>query len=159
MRIVCPSCAANFDVPDSLLPAGRVVRCARCGSDWTPIAVAATALAPGLPSEEQPAPPTPNPQSAEEPAAAAPDGEPGSIQPARRPAPPQRPTAMERLASSPAKPRYSPAPRLAWVASLALLAALVWSGYHWRTQIMDHWPPSARLYAAFGLQAEPKRGP
>ena len=43
MRITCPSCSAGYEVPDSLMPAGRIVRCARCGSEWTPVAVSAVA--------------------------------------------------------------------------------------------------------------------
>jgi len=37
MRIACPSCSATYEVPDSLVTVGRVVRCARCGGDWTPV--------------------------------------------------------------------------------------------------------------------------
>ena len=40
MRITCPTCSAAYDVPDSLMTAGRVVRCARCGGNWTPVAAA-----------------------------------------------------------------------------------------------------------------------
>ncbi len=37
MRIVCPSCAATYDVPVPQLAPGRSVRCARCSTDWTPV--------------------------------------------------------------------------------------------------------------------------
>ena len=34
MRIVCPACAAAYEVPEARLRPGLVVRCARCGADW-----------------------------------------------------------------------------------------------------------------------------
>jgi hypothetical protein len=42
---------------------------------------------------------------------------------------------------------------LGWVASLVVLAALLVSAAHWRAPIMQHWPPSIRLYTALGAQA------
>ncbi len=36
MRIDCPGCAAAYDVPASVLTARRVMRCARCGTEFTP---------------------------------------------------------------------------------------------------------------------------
>lgn len=47
MRIVCPSCAATYDVPDAALAPGRPVRCTRCGTEWAPLSAAPPALAPG----------------------------------------------------------------------------------------------------------------
>lgn len=56
MRIVCPSCSATYEVPDSLVTAGRVVRCARCGADWTPLA-AVPAMEPEFTTVETVEPP------------------------------------------------------------------------------------------------------
>jgi predicted Zn finger-like uncharacterized protein len=142
MRIACPSCAAAYDVPDSLVPAGRGVRCARCGSDWTP--VQATAPAPDLPPPASEASPLPSsvPETAEARGVSAAAAEP-------EPAP--RLSAMDRLAAHPAWPRSRLRLRLAWAASLLLLALAGWSGYAWRFQIIEVWPPSARMYAAFGV--------
>ena len=36
MRTVCPSCQAAYDVPTSVLDAGRTLRCARCATDFRP---------------------------------------------------------------------------------------------------------------------------
>jgi predicted Zn finger-like uncharacterized protein len=36
VRITCPTCSAEYDVPGSLAP-GRSVRCARCGNQWAPV--------------------------------------------------------------------------------------------------------------------------
>ena len=39
MRIVCPACEAEYEVPDTLLANGpRKVRCARCAREWEPFA-------------------------------------------------------------------------------------------------------------------------
>lgn len=34
MRITCPSCAAEYEVPAPRLSSGKKVRCARCGAEW-----------------------------------------------------------------------------------------------------------------------------
>jgi predicted Zn finger-like uncharacterized protein len=136
MRIVCPTCSAAYDVPDSLVTAGRSVRCARCGGDWTPVAVAA-------PEPDLPPPPVaaPAPVPVAEPAAAA------VVATAR-------PSAMDRLAAHAALPRPSVRLRLAWVASLVLLALLAGGAYAWRSDVVAAWPASARAYAAFGLHPQ-----
>jgi len=41
MRVACPECTAEYDLPDALaarLGEGRTVRCARCGTTWAPAA-------------------------------------------------------------------------------------------------------------------------
>ena len=122
MRIVCPSCSAAYDVPDSLVTAGRTVRCARCGGDWTPVKAAAP----------EPPPPATEP-------------------PATQAMPTARQSAMDRLAAQPALPPKSMRLQLAWAGSLVLLALLVSAAYVWRSDVVAAWPPSARAYSAFGL--------
>lgn len=127
MRLECPSCAAAYDVPDTLLKPGQPVRCVRCHALWQPspdaIPEPAPTAPPALPPPSRPNPPAP-------------------LQPGRPPA-----------VSTPARrPRASlAAPVLAWVASLAVLvgagAALV---YH-RAAVIEAWPPAARLFLALGL--------
>ncbi len=134
MRIVCPSCSASYDVPDSLITPGRVVRCARCSGEWLPVAA-----------------PTPEPMPR--------PAEPGPIRTADAPlvdAWPIRGSAMDRLAAHPAWPRSSLGLRLAWFASVVLLILAAVGAFTWRTEIMAAWPPSTRAYAAFGLH--PKQG-
>jgi predicted Zn finger-like uncharacterized protein len=36
VRITCPTCSAEYDVPGTLA-AGRSVKCARCGNKWAPV--------------------------------------------------------------------------------------------------------------------------
>jgi hypothetical protein len=66
---------------------------------------------------------------------------------------------MERLALPSARPLSLVRLRLTWLASLLLLAFLAWAAYAWRVQIATAWPPSARVYAAFGMQLAPGRSP
>jgi predicted Zn finger-like uncharacterized protein len=146
MRIACPSCSVAYDVPDSLLKAGRVVRCAGCGGEWTPVEARA---------EPEPVPPPEPPPSAPEPPPAVPaqpppDRAPPVAEPAPRPA-----SAMDRLVQPPTRSSSLVRLRLAWLASAVLLASLAWGTYAWRAQIVTVWPPSARLYAAFGMQPVP----
>jgi predicted Zn finger-like uncharacterized protein len=141
MRIVCPSCSAAYDVPDSLMTAGRSVRCARCGGDWTPVA-----HVPDEPDLPPPPAPTPAPVAT----AAAPAAEAVAT---------VRPSAMDRLAAHAALPPPSTRLRLAWAASILLLALLFGAAFAWRSQIVAAWPPSARAYAAFGLHPQPGSTP
>jgi predicted Zn finger-like uncharacterized protein len=140
MRIVCPTCSAAYDVPDSLVTAGRSVRCARCGGDWTPVEIAA-------PEPSPPLEPTVAP--AEEPV---PVAEP----PAAPVVATARPSAMDRLAAHADLPRPSVRLPMAWGASLVLLVLLAGGAYVWRSDVVAAWPPSARAYAAFGLHPQPE---
>ena len=146
MRIVCPTCSAAYDVPDSLVTAGRTVRCARCHGDWAPVvAVPVPAPAP-LPESEL---------AAVEPAVPPPPAVPAIDNGAMRSA--SRPSAMDRLAAHPVRPPSRTRLRMAWAASLVVLVLLVLGGYAWRDQIAAAWPPSARMYAVFGMH--PDRSP
>lgn len=153
MRIACPSCAAEYDVPEAALAAGpRLMRCTRCGHRFE-------AAAPP-PAEPPPAPaPEPAPEPAPDPA---PDPgaprrgasalRPESAPPAEPPAPPPPPA----LAPAPERPLDPPPqpPRgaliLAWLLSLAVLAGLGWALWRYRDAIIESFPPAARLYGLFG---------
>lgn len=137
MRIVCPICSATYEVKDSLLSPGRTVRCVRCGEQWVPI----SDEEPEIPEE----PPAAEPEPPEAPA--------GPPPPLREPAaPPPTLTAMERLASQPAA--LPPRPRglrVAWAASIIAVGLICWGLIMWRTELVQAWPPSARLYDMLGL--------
>jgi predicted Zn finger-like uncharacterized protein len=120
MRIGCPTCSATYDVPDRLLPPGRVTRCARCGGEWVPLA------------QRRPEPP-PVALAVTPPAVSA-----AVIQPVVYPL---RDASSTRL-------------RLAWAASLVILALAIGAAFTWRNEIEAAWPASARAYAALG--AHPK---
>ena len=138
MRIECPSCAAAYIVPDSLVTPGRAVRCARCDGEWVPVS------APPMEIEEA-EPPPPEPVA------------PVITEPEREPEPAPRSTrlsAMDRLAAHPAASHSPPGLRLAWAGSLIVLVLAVGAVFTWRSEIVAAWPPSARAYALFGLQPE-----
>ncbi|MBU8541100.1 zinc-ribbon domain-containing protein [Falsiroseomonas tokyonensis] len=140
MRISCPNCAAEYDVPDSALAAGpRLLRCARCEHKFTaalPEAVAEPAAEPPAAAAETPAEPAPAETPAAEPA----------------PPPPPEPArlAQDRLSDAPASPpdRFALA---GWLVTLLVLVLAAYAGFAWRAEVMEAWPPSQRLYALLGL--------
>lgn len=123
MRIVCPSCAARYEIADGTLTVARIVRCSRCAQEWTQepvVLVDAGASAPVAAAQEPEPMPEAAPDSPVEPAPADP----------RTGAQPDR--TGRRLTS-------------AWIASGLLLAALALLVYLYRAEIEFAWPPSARL--------------
>jgi predicted Zn finger-like uncharacterized protein len=136
MRITCPSCSAGYEVPDSLMPAGRIARCARCGGEWTPVAVSAVA---GEADADA--------RTVEQALPGAEDAAPWSV---------ARQSAMDRLAANPVRTPSRLPLGLAWAASVLVLVLAVWAGFAWRADIAAAWPPSARVYGLFGFQANAK---
>lgn len=162
MLIECPRCAARYDVAAALIgPAGKSVRCAKCGNVW---------LA-RLPEDAQ-APAEPPPQWPEPPQRAG-----GSIQPGDIPAPPveaEDPALAELRAaqqvrggkggagfaqfptpsqpSEATRPRFAAAAAIGWVVTLIVLGAAGWAGYTYRDAVVQAWPPSERIYLALGLR-------
>jgi predicted Zn finger-like uncharacterized protein len=69
MRLICPNCDAQYEVPDDVMPvSGRDVQCSNCGQTWfqhhpdhTPEDEAAAPAAPPLDEETAPPPPPPPP--------------------------------------------------------------------------------------------------
>ena len=144
MRIACPACNAAYQVPDDQLSEGRMVRCARCGTDWAPIE-------PIPATDEEPA----RPEAAAAPVAEAREPE---------PAPEPRRMAIEEdipIPRPPVLPPPPPKPRvplllvLAWVVSLAVVGGAIAGLYAGRERVMRVWPPSIRAYAALGLAGQP----
>jgi predicted Zn finger-like uncharacterized protein len=179
MRVACPSCSAAYEVPDQMLgPTQRLLRCARCGTEWPVAATIAKPPARPAPESEpesdaqsEPGPgadqrPGPEPKSGPEP-------EPPAAPAAPRPPPaltiqaaPGRPERMLRPPLPQAEwtgPGPGAQPRrqsrkqagigawFAWLGSIALLALLVWAAYAYRSQVMRIWPPSQRLYVILDL--------
>jgi predicted Zn finger-like uncharacterized protein len=129
MRIVCPSCSAAYDVPEARLRPGRVVRCTRCGKEWSPV-----------PKKDEIAFPEPY------------GGHSSSHHPPSLP--PSGPTAMDRLASQPRSPADGAWLRVAWLSSIAVVLALILAFILAREPIMHAWPASERLYSILGLTQE-----
>ncbi len=140
MRITCPSCAAEYEVPGPLAP-GRAVRCARCGHQWPPAAPELASPEPARPEPAMEPEPEPVPWPAPAPEPPAPEL-PVTAPPVTAP-PSRRPLAL----------RVPPgaALALAWLGSAMLIAALVMAALVFRKPVMHAWPPSIRLFAALGL--------
>lgn len=102
MRLTCPNCGAQYEVPDEVIPqAGRDVQCSNCGDTWFQ-----THRDHPLPEDDEDAgadtweevtpDPAAAPQKADEPADHAP--------PASDPAEPERPAPAEPPAPTPDRP-------------------------------------------------------
>ena len=160
MRIVCPNCAAAYDVPDQVLAGPpRLFRCARCAHEWTPAFVPLPLPAPDVPM----APPKPMP-----------------VKPAAIGLPPDYPAPAQgsMLAMSPSLPpspadwqpplaigaplvdddRIARAPGagnvvgiVGWALTVAILALAIVLAVLRQPQIEALWPASQRLYALLGL--------
>ena len=57
MRIVCPNCLAEYEVPTSSLKPQRKARCSRCGTEWLPVQEAQVDLPETVDGPPLPAPP------------------------------------------------------------------------------------------------------
>lgn len=153
MRVTCPSCAADYDVPDRLLAAGpKVLRCAKCGTTF-PAELPAPNLAPPniVPSSLAPsslAPPAeivaiamPAPQP---PASVVPTPEPQAVRVVFHP------PMLE-----PPRPRPRPVGAVwgmvGWIATIVVLAGAGFLVTQDAGKIVAAWPPAARAYAAIGL--------
>jgi len=127
MRIVCPACETAYDVPDTVVAPGRALRCARCRSEWVPVAVvpeqAEAGPAPGAPPEQEVAVPEP------------------VLAPVARVAPIS-------VAEGPAGPRV--AVIAGWLVSLLVLGGVGYAAVAWRQPIMHVWPPAGRAYGWLG---------
>ena len=128
MRIACPSCGTEYEVPTRLLAGGvGSLRCSRCATDFPlpqamPAAAEATAAAPPTALVAPP-----KPESALPP-----------------PVPHERAPVASALADQAALVR-------AWAASLAVVVVGVLALLVFRTQLMASWPPVTRLFAVLGL--------
>jgi predicted Zn finger-like uncharacterized protein len=106
MRIACPNCSAEYDVPESLLATGpRLLRCARCAHQFEAV----------LPGAEAPA--TPREAAAAPPAAAPPVAAPQPAGPA--------PTTPPDPPPEPPPPAQAPVPDVAAAPPLEVTAPLV----------------------------------
>ncbi|MFN4090125.1 MAG: MJ0042-type zinc finger domain-containing protein [Alphaproteobacteria bacterium] len=150
MIITCPNCATRFQVGDAVLgPAGRRVRCAKCGEAWW----------------QEPAPPV---EPAEPPAVAADEPEPAVAETADAPTIPEMAPRRTARAGGPDWPEIRSDPpfwrlpdrevRIGWVALGLLIVAVLVGGGMARERVAAAWPASERLYQALGLppiEAEP----
>ncbi|MCU0984907.1 MAG: zinc-ribbon domain-containing protein [Acetobacteraceae bacterium] len=156
MLIECPRCAARYAVADGLIgPAGKSVRCAKCGNVWL-------ARRQDQPADEAPLqwPESPKRPARDEAAIAAEPEKPEDPALAEFRAA-QDEGAKARFARFPetpadepaARPRTASAALIGWVVTIGILGAAGWGAYAYRDAVMQAWPPSERVYLALGLRS------
>ena len=135
--IHCPSCQTGYNLPGPC--GGRMLRCARCRTEWT------------APADEP---------VADIEAAAEPEPEPVSLAAVPVPPEPEPPMAIPEAAEAMAPVRQRRRPdrigmALAgcWMLSLATLGGGGFAALHWRDAIGHHWPPAQRVYALLSVSA------
>lgn len=130
MILTCPACETRYRIDDAALadPAGRELRCAKCGHEWRYVPTPA-------------APPTPAPPPATVP--------PPLVTPATAEAAP-----VSRAGPPPAVARGSGV-GVGCLLVLVLIAALIAAAVLVRTTIVAAFPPLGRVYSAVGLRPEP----
>ncbi|MGI4744723.1 MAG: MJ0042-type zinc finger domain-containing protein [Janthinobacterium lividum] len=124
MHVLCPSCAAQYDIPRSQMIRPRLLRCARCNTEWRmpPVVVQeAGPVADALPI------PMPTPPPAIDPVAL-----------------PMQPLVSAPIAPSGAR-RGAVLWIVLWLLSLIVIVAGLYALWHWRGAIGHRWPPSLRL--------------
>ena len=137
MRIACPSCDAEYDVPVSRLKPGKMVRCARCGGEWV---ASELEVNPAEGGHAQPPLDLEDDAGTEPPPDAAP---------------------MEPLAASRSPPHSRVGLMAAWVSTILVLVGAVAATIMWRQDIVRHWPPSSRILGlpdSPAAKADPKSG-
>lgn len=180
MQITCPNCATRYVIDASKIgSAGRKVKCARCGHQWSvqadPTALANAQAAAAKPAR-RPAPPpsapdpdpvpAPNPTDALSPAVEPPStvaetrapAEPEAVRPTPEAAlHPRREVGRDRI-NLPATTTLVPAQerrQIVWWAVLALLlGGVIATVLSARNTVITHWPPAVQLYDALGLPVD-----
>ncbi len=148
MILTCPQCSTRYQTDAAKFqPAGRNVRCAKCGHVWHQDAPApepdiySEALAEEIPPE---------------PVAAIPIATQEAEAPLSRTQTPNPVMMRDRLQTSFTEPSKLPmrlAIGLGWLGLIAIILLIGWSALRFRQQIVAVWPQSASLYSAVGLKA------
>ncbi|HEY4134934.1 MAG TPA: zinc-ribbon domain-containing protein [Alphaproteobacteria bacterium] len=125
MILSCSACSTRYLIDPALLgPEGRVVRCAKCGHQWTQL------------------PPEDLPRQVELPPL---ESEFKTIPGIARPG-----TNLPALAT----PRRSRTGVIAWAVLVLVVGGVIGGGILARNEISQAWPPAARLYGLIGLPTE-----
>jgi predicted Zn finger-like uncharacterized protein len=135
MNVLCPSCAAQYDVPQSQMARPRLLRCARCSTEWR------------VPPAVAPEPVAPNPVADTS----------AIVVPLLPPI--MHAGAMLPLVAAQAKPagarRGAALWIVLWLLSLLVIVAGLYAVWHWRGAIGHRWPPSLRLLRMLPGMARP----
>ncbi len=149
MILTCPQCETRYQADAAKFqPAGRNVRCAKCGHVWhqdAPQAEPDAASEIVIDDTPEPVAPPPQPVAAPAPLPAAPRPQTFAPNP-----------IIAREAPTVQRPASAWPMRLAvgagWVVLLLIVLAIGWSALAFRQQIATVWPQSASLYNAVGVK-------
>jgi predicted Zn finger-like uncharacterized protein len=141
MILTCPSCSTRYTVDEAQFPpAGRTVRCAKCGNSWHQ---------PG--PEPEPAP-APEPELAAEIPAAMPE----PVEEAAPFTPTSGTRAFAPAAQVPQTPRgralHAAAVAAGWLGLVIVVLMIGFSGVRYRQDIAAIWPQTASVYSGIGLK-------
>lgn len=141
MILTCPNCATRYQANDAAFPpAGRRVRCAKCGHAWHQEAPAAE-------PEEQSVEETPPPREPE------PVSPPVPVRSLYVPPAPEAPAAD--VIEAPVRKAGRAMDRLAmaggWLGLAVAVLLIGWPAVSYRQAVATLWPASATLYSALGL--------
>jgi predicted Zn finger-like uncharacterized protein len=141
----CPHCNAEYDLPESLIGAGRKVRCAVCRNPWmAALPEPEVTMAPdsGLARHTG----SETARIAGEFTGFAGEGGIGGMWSA-----PAAGTDAAYLGLTAARPPSRTGAALAWLATFAVLAAAALSAWRWQAALIAAWPPSQRLFDQVAL--------
>lgn len=163
MIITCPSCSARYDVAAAgFSPAGRKVRCAKCGENWhqapeeAPVVAEVADEVEAVNTEaggtDETPPPVhndpvleedvvfaePDPAPVAEPAQKAPIKKPAAKKPTKKKAPGAKRSAGQKLAVA-----------AGWTLLVLFVGGTAYGFSTYKTDIVRLWPATATLYAAF----------
>ena len=135
MIIACPHCSTRFDVNAAALPpAGRKVKCARCGHVW-------------VQRPAQPAAADDEPMPAEAAAIVAPE-------PAKAPREPRPEATPEMIWAGTDIPPRRPSYGAYWAVGVASIVVLFAASFAYRTEIAAAVPMMGKVYAMIGFPVD-----
>jgi predicted Zn finger-like uncharacterized protein len=148
MRLTCPKCHTEYEVPDAAL-AGRVrtLRCGNCGAEFKAPALPAAVEIPTEAPPELPLEPAESLAPVPETAAAEPIEPPAKLAAVLYPPIPPKPVQAAPMRAAPMRA----APDRALGISLLVLVLIIALVLAEHRAIGQAWPPSLRLFNALGL--------
>ncbi len=147
MILTCPSCATRYQIDEAKFPpAGRQVRCAKCGHVWHQDTPVAEAPVPETPPPEEPAPVEAKPALEQ-------SEQPEQPEPMLRALRPQQ--GAPAPAHGPPRARRALLPMLGvalgWIGLIAVVLLIGLSAVRYRQEITVIWPQSAGVYSSLGM--------